>query len=137
MTKSGYLKKIGLVGLLLIFSSYLACSNFLQEEKKKSIDLLEHFPSMLKDMEDLHIYFGTADQAAARTINFSINEEHDTRKFSWMMGKDGFVEFYLAEPAKIDLTIHVRPFTPPGTPPQRLEVFLNDSQAGDHVLPLV
>lgn len=92
---------------------------------------------MLKDMEDCHIYFGTEDQAVARTINFSINEEHDGKKFSWMVGHEGYVDFFLAEPAKVDLLIHVRPFTPPGTPPQRLKVFLNETVAGDHVLPLI
>lgn len=125
-----YFDKIEIILLFSIILINFHCTNH------NEINLISEFPQMFKNREDVSILFGTPDQTAAVTRGFSIDEFHNNRHSSWLNGKNGTFDFYLAEHAKVSLLITVRPFVPPGKLPQRFSVYCNEKKAGEHVVPL-
>ncbi|MBN2385277.1 sulfatase-like hydrolase/transferase [bacterium] len=112
--------------------TWWSCSN----RPQISQDLLVDFPSMHKDCEDVLIVFGRPEQGEAKILDFGVDEYHDDRFYSWLLGHEGRLDFYLAELARVAVLVSVKPFVPPGKPLQRLKMSCNGVSAGDHVLPL-
>lgn len=82
------------------------------------------------DREPGRVDVGTPEARAWLREGWSRDEVDGGRTFAWSDGPESAVEFFLATPRDVPLTLHGDPYPAPGAPPQEVSLVLNGDTVG-------
>ncbi len=94
------------------------------------LDLSAHLGSAEIEREPGLVDVGAPGARPWLREGWSRDEVDGSRTFVWSDGPESVIEFFLAAPREVPLTLRGEPYPAPGAPPQSVSLVLNGKEAG-------
>lgn len=118
--------------LLGLLASLAACSK--DDKPRAPLETVRDLTADLDlaeiDREPGLVDVGTPEARGWLRKGWAQDEVDDGHTFAWSDGPESEVEFFLAAPRDVPLTLHGDPYPAPGAPPQEVSLILNGDTVG-------